>query len=279
MSKNQKVSTADSEKKQQQNIDYSAMWKVTRGKRLLILASVILSTLAAIVSFVPYISIYKVVELLILNYPNLSAQVTSEMVMYGWFAFAGVAGNVVLYLLALVASHLAAFGTLYKLKLEFATHLSRVPLGFHVITGSGKLRKVMDENIEKIEGFIAHQIPDLAASIVAPIVAIVILFAFDWRFGAVSMVAILVSFALQFSLFFKSGAREMMEKYETQMEDMNNGAVEFIRGISVIKAFNQTADSFKSIKNLIHESTEETMKYTMSWRSPMSAFMALIMNL
>jgi ATP-binding cassette subfamily B protein len=121
----------------------------------------------------------------------------------GWIALGGVLGHVLLYFAALMCSHLAAFGTLYELKVNFASHIARLPLGFYLNHGSGKLRKIMDENIEKIEGFIAHQLPDIVASFVAPLVMLVILLAVDWRFGLAALAGIVLAFILKSSYAMK----------------------------------------------------------------------------
>ena len=273
------METSTESKKDSSNVNFMTLLSFTKGKRHFVVLSVILSSLAAIVSFVPYYSIYKIIEILLRSYSSLVDLQADILIQYGWLAFFGVFANVVLYFLALICSHLAAFGTLYKLKLNFATHLAKVPLGYHVIMGSGKLRKIMDENIEKIEGFIAHQLPDIVAAIVAPIVAIAMLFIVDWRYGALSIVGILLSFGLQAAMFGQEGAKGMMELYQKYMEDMNNGAVEYVRGISVIKAFNQTIHSFRSLKEIIQKATTATMDYTLKWKTPMSIFLTLINNL
>ena len=261
------------------NVSVLTLLKFTKGKTHFVILSVILSSLAAIASFVPYYSIYKIIEALLVSYPDVLNVDASLLISYGWYAFYGVLANMILYFFALICSHLAAFGTLYKLKLNFATHLARVPLGFHIIIGSGKLRKIMDENIEKIEGFIAHQLPDIAAAIVAPIVTMVMLFAVDWRYGALCVLGIIISLVLQVSMYGKEGASAMMAMYQEYMEAMNNGAVEYVRGISVIKAFNQTIHSFRSLKEIIERATKATMDYTLKWKTPMSIFLSLINNL
>ena len=269
----------NSEKQPTTNVNLGTLLKFTKGKMHYVILSVILSTLAAVASFIPYYSIYKIIETLLKSYPNLNSIHTTELIRYGWLAFGGVAANVILYFLALICSHLAAFGTLYKLKLNFATHLALVPLGYHVIMGSGKLRKIMEDNIEKIEGFIAHQLPDIVAAIVAPIIALIMLFAVDWRYGILCLIGIITAFIIQASLYGKEGMKGMLQEYQNYMESMNNGAVEYVRGISVIKAFNQTIHSFKSLKEIIQLATGATMKYTLQWKTPMSLFMALIYNL
>ncbi len=187
--------------------------------------------------------------------------------------------NVILYVSALMCSHIAAFGTLYELKINFASHLAKVPLGFHIMIGSGKLRKITDENIEKIEQFIAHQLPDIVAAFVAPVVMIILLLSVDWRFGLAAILGMAIAFAMQVLLYGKDGAKEMMAKYQTSLENMNNASVEYIRGISVVKAYKQTVYSFQSLYKTIKEYTDMVIPYTLSWENPMSMYTTLINNI
>lgn len=214
----------------------------------LVIISGILSALAAVCSFIPYLSIYFVIRELILVFPDMPAADMPAILMCGWFALAGIAGNVVLYFCALMCSHLAAFGTLYELKLNFADYITAIPLGYHLTIGSGRMRKIMDENIESIEKFIAHQFPDFVASLVAPLILVIILLAVDWRYGVASLLGIVLAFAIQFS-GFNGAAKEKMHRFQSAQEDMNNASVEYVRGMPEIKAFNQTADSFKRLSS------------------------------
>jgi len=134
--------------------------------------------------------------------------------------------NILLYFGALMCSHLAAFGTLYEIKINFASYLSKVPLDFKVLVGSGNLLKIMDENIEKIEGFIAHQLPDIVAAFVAPVVM-----ALRWtrRFGLTEIVGIVVAYAIQMKANGNEGTKEKVSQYQTALEYMNNTSVEYIR--------------------------------------------------
>ena len=255
------------------------LMELAATKKPLIIASVTLSALAAIASFIPHIAIYLVVREIMGVYPDFGSLDMQRMGGFGWLAFGGILLNILLYFAALMCSHLAAFGTLYELKVNFASHLARVPLGFHVLAGSGKLRKIMDENIEKVEGFIAHQLPDIVASFVAPVLMFVLLFAIDWRFGLAAAVGIAVAFVIQMKAYGNDGARTMMQKYMNSMEDMNNAAVEYIRGITVVKAFKQTVYSFRRMHTAIREYTKMVIPYTLSWENYMSAFTTIINNI
>ena len=245
----------------------------------LVIGSVILSSLASVASFLPYMAIYFAISTALNAWPNPDAHAIAALIRYGWLAFGGVVTNILFYFGALACSHLAAFGTLYQLKINFAKHLARVPLGFHAIIGSGKLRKIMDVNIEKVEGFIAHQLPDIVAAFVAPVVMIVILMVVDWRFGLAALVGVLIALGMQMALYGNENARSMMAKYQTSLEEMNNASVEYIRGISVVKAFNQTVYSFRRLHETIKAYTAMVIPYTLSWENSFSAFTTLINNI
>ena len=248
-------------------------------KKPLVIASVIFSSLAAIASFVPYIAIYFVIREILVVWPDFTNLNTSELMGYAYMALGGMALHVLLYMAALMCSHIAAFGTLYELKINFASHLAKVPLGFHIMIGSGKLRKITDENIEKIEQFIAHQLPDIVAAFVAPVVMIILLLVVDWRFGLAAILGIVIAFAMQMLFYGKDGSKEMMAKYQTSLENMNNASVEYIRGISVVKAYKQTVYSFQSLHKTIKEYTDMVIPYTLSWENPMSMYTTLINNI
>lgn len=243
-----------------------------------VIASLILSSLASVASFIPYIAIYRIVSAVLGALPDMAALDSAYVIRCGWIAFAGVMSNMVLYFTALGCSHIAAFGTLYQLKVDFASHLARVPLGFHVMVGSGKLRKIMDENIEKVEEFIAHQLPDIVAAFVAPVVMIAILLAVDWRLGLAAMVGVVLAFFIQLSVYGNDGAKKMMAQYQATLENMNNASVEYIRGIAVVKAFKQTVYSFRRLHETIKAYTSMVIPYTLSWENSMSAFTTLVNN-
>ena len=247
-------------------------------KGVIILAAV-LSSLAAIASFIPYIGVYFMIRSIIGGFPDLGRLDMGRVMSYGWMALTGILANILLYFLAIFSSHMAAFGTLYDLKVLFADHITKIPLGYHLTIGSGRLRKIMDENIESVEGFIAHQFPDFVASVTAPIVMVILLLAVDWRFGLASLVGILLAFAVEFIGFGSGAMKENMAKYQKASEEMNNASVEYVRGMSVVKAFNQTASSFNKLQEAISGYTEWVLKFSLGWQNCMPAFTTIINNI
>ena len=253
--------------------------ELASNKKGLIFLSAILSSLASIASFIPYIAVYFIIRSILQVYPNLDNLAVDEVMGYGWLALGGIITNILLYFLAIFCSHLAAFGTLYELKIKFAEHITKIPLGYHLTIGSGRLRKIMDENIESVEGFIAHQFPDFVASVTAPIIMVILLFAVDWRFGIASLVGIILAFVVQFMGYGSGAMKENMGKYQIALEDMNNASVEYVRGMPVVKAFNQTANSFEQLKHAISQYTEWVLKFSLGWQNCMPAFTTIINNI
>ncbi|WP_368255613.1 ABC transporter ATP-binding protein [Blautia wexlerae] len=253
--------------------------ELASDRKGLIFLSALLSSLAAIASFIPYIAVYFMIREILNVFPDLVQLDMGRIMNYGWLALAGIVANILLYFLAIFSSHIAAFGTLYDLKVLFADHITKIPLGYHLTIGSGRLRKIMDENIESVEGFIAHQFPDFVASITAPIVMVIILFVVDWRFGLASLAGIILAFIAEFIGFGSGAMKENMGKYQKASEEMNNASVEYVRGMSVVKAFNQTASSFKKLREAISGYTEWVLKFSLGWQNCMPAFTTIINNI
>lgn len=253
--------------------------ELASDRKGLIFLAALLSSLAAIASFIPYIAVYFMIREILNVFPDLVQLDMGRIMNYGWLALAGIVANILLYFLAIFSSHIAAFGTLYDLKVLFADHITKIPLGYHLTIGSGRLRKIMDENIESVEGFIAHQFPDFVASITAPIVMVIILFVVDWRFGLASLAGIILAFIAEFIGFGSGAMKENMGKYQKASEEMNNASVEYVRGMSVVKAFNQTASSFKKLQEAISGYTEWVLKFSLGWQNCMPAFTTIINNI
>ena len=253
--------------------------ELASDRKGLIFLSALLSSLAAIASFIPYIAVYFMIREILNVFPDLVQLDMGRIMNYGWLALAGIVANILLYFLAIFSSHIAAFGTLYDLKVLFADHITKIPLGYHLTIGSGRLRKIMDENIESVEGFIAHQFPDFVASITAPIVMVIILFVVDWRFGLASLAGIILAFIAEFIGFGSGAMKENMGEYQKASEEMNNASVEYVRGMSVVKAFNQTASSFKKLQEAISGYTEWVLKFSLGWQNCMPAFTTIINNI
>ena len=264
------------EKKQKSGIP--RLFELASAHEWLLAVSGIFAALASAASFVPYIAVYHVVEEVIFVYPAFTDLDVSRVTGYGLLAVAGIASDVICFLLSSICAHLAAFGTQYKLKTLYTKHLARIPLGYHLTLGTGRLRKVIDQDIEKMEQFLAHTYPDMAASFTAPVVLLVLLFVFDWRFGLAALVAVILAFAIQMMTIGAAGP-EVMTMLQKSEADMTEASVEYVRGMPVLKAFGQTAHSFRQLCDAIRAYAKITLTYTLKWENYLSAFTAIINNI
>lgn len=264
-------------KKEKKKDGIGRLIEISMTKKGLMLLSICLAVLSALASFIPYLAIYQVIRDIVEVYPELEMLDADRVLSLGVGALAGVFANVMLYLLALVCSHMAAYGTIYQLKMNFISHLAKVPLGFHILTGSGKLRKIMDNNIESLEGFIAHDLPNTVSAVVAPIVMLALVFGIEWRLGSMVLLGIIVSFGLQGATQGGEKTKRLISQYEEALEDMAQASVEYVRGISVVKAFGQTSSSFKRLSDAIQKYMDAVIPYSLSQEN-MSASLQTALN-
>lgn len=237
----------------------------------------ILSALATIASFLPYLAIYFIIQEIVDAYPDFDALDVPKVLGFGGLALGGVLLNVLLYTASAALSHIAAYGTLYQCKINYVSHITKLPLGYHLKMGSGRLRKIMDDNIESLEGFIAHDLPNMISAFVAPVVMLVLVFAVDWRFGLAAFAGIIFSFLIYGVTSGGDKTKKLMEDYQTSLEDMSNASVEYIRGIAVVKAFRQTAFSFKRLYDSIKNYTKTVIPYSLS-QELMTAALSAALN-
>ena len=247
-------------------------------RKPLVFASMALAVLSAAASFVPYVAIYFMIRDAVEVYPNLAAVDVSAMTGYAGLAVAGIVVDVGCYLAALLCSHAAAFDAQYCTKLDIAAHLGRIPLGHVARLGTGRISKVMDESVGGIEQFIGHSIPDLAATAAAPVVLVALLFVFDWRFGVATLAAVAVACVVQFSGYADKRVMASMGRYQEVKEQMGNAAVEYVRGMRVVKAFGQTARSFRRLADAIKDYTGLSLDVTLFFRNSMPGFTAVLNN-
>jgi ATP-binding cassette subfamily B protein len=252
------------------------LWELAAAKKALVISSCVLSVISVVVSFTPFIAVYYIIRELVTHYAGPGSLNRAWLLQLGWIAGGGAAGAVFLNFAALMCSHFAAFSTLYALKLDFTRHIASLPLGFHTQNSSGKLRKIVDENIEKLENFIAHQLPDLAGSFAMPVVTLIVLFLFDWRLGLASFVPVLLTYLIQAIAFGGGASKTFMKQYQDTLESMNNTAVEYVRGIAVVKAFGQTIYSFRKFYETIKAYGKYCLDYTINFEIFMELFIVII---
>ncbi len=247
-------------------------------RKPLVVLSMLLSALSSAASFVPYVAIYLMIRDVVAVYPDLAGVGVSTLMSYAALAVVGIVADIGCYLAALLCSHAAAFDTQYRTKLEIARHLGRIPLGHVARLGTGRISKVMDEGVAGIEQFIGHSIPDLAATATAPVVLLALLFVFDWRFGVATIAAVVVACVVQFAGYANPKIMSSMRRYQEVKEQMGNAAVEYVRGMRVVKTFGQTASSFKRLADAIEDYTGLSLDVTMFFKNSMPGFTAVLNN-
>jgi ATP-binding cassette subfamily B protein len=239
-----------------------------RHKNLTILGC-ILSGISAVLAMAPYICIWFVARGIFVSMPDLSG--AYHLVKYGWAALAIVLLSILFYFAALMCTHLAAFRTATNMRMAAAKHLVDVPMGFFNTAQSGKLRKLIDDNAAMTETLLAHQLPDLAGVIVTPVAAIVLLFVFDWRMGLLCLLPMVISVFLLTLMMGGKNAR-FFSRYQKAIEDLSSEATEYVRGIPVVKVFQQTVFSFKAFYTTIMGYRDMASDYALSCRKPMTGF-------
>ena len=236
-------------------------------------ASWVLSAISALVALMPFVYIWKILRDVLKTAPDYAQAV--NIPHYGWMAVGFAVMSYLIYIAALMCSHLSAFRVATNLRLAVSEHLAVLPLGFAETFGSGKLRKIIHESTGAAETYLAHQLPDQYNAIATPVGLLVLLLAFDWRLGLLSLAPVVLAFLIMTTMTGKRMA-EKMRQYGNALEAMSNEAVEYVRGIPVVKTFGQSVFSFKKFKATIDEYEKWVIAYTKELRMPMMLYTAAI---
>ena len=253
--------------------DLSRLMGYAGNYRYFTYASWVLSAASALVALVPFVYIWKILRDVLNAAPNYAQAV--NIPHYGWMAVLFAVLSYLIYIAALMCSHLSAFRVATNLRLAVSEHLAVLPLGFAETFGSGKLRKIIHESTGAAETYLAHQLPDQYNAIATPVGLLVLLLAFDWRLGLLSLAPVVLAFLIMATMTGKRMA-EKMRQYGNALEAMSNEAVEYVRGIPVVKTFGQSVFSFKKFKATIDEYEKWVIAYTKELRMPMMLYTAAI---
>ena len=253
--------------------DLSRLMGYAGNYRYFTYASWVLSAVSALVALVPFVYIWKILRDVLNAAPDYAQAV--NIPHYGWMAVLFAVLAYLIYIAALMCSHLSAFRVATNLRLEVSEHLATLPLGFTETFGSGKLRKIIHESTGAAETFLAHQLPDKYNAMATPIGLLVLLLVFDWRLGLLSLVPVALGFVIMSAMTGRRMA-DKMRQYGNALESMSNEAVEYVRGIPVVKTFGQSVFSFKKFKATIDEYEKWVIAYTKELRIPMMLYTAAI---
>lgn len=244
----------------------SRLMEYAGSHRFLTYGSWILSAVSALIALVPFWYIWRIIKEVLEAYPDFGN--AQNLPHYGWMAVLFAVLSMIIYVGALMCSHIAAFRVASNLRSITMHHIAKLPLGFSESFGSGKLRKIVNESSAATETFLAHQLPDKAGAIATPCGLLVLLLVFDWRLGLLSLVPVALGFLIMMSMTGKKMEQKMKE-YQNALDVMSNEAVEYVRGVPVVKTFGQTVFSFKKFKASIDNYGKWVIAYTKDLRAPM----------
>lgn len=243
------------------------------GHKNLTLLGCILSALSAILGLIPYVCVWLAARKVLETWPGLGG--TSDLARWGWTAVWTAIGSIALYFAALMSTHIAAFRTARNIRRTAMAHVLKLPLGFFTGNQSGRLRKLIDDNAGLTEDLLAHKLPDLAGAIVTPIAAILMLFLFDWKMGLLCLLTMVLAL-LSMCLMMGGKNAGFFHRYQKEIERMSGEAVEYVRGIPVVKMFQQTVYSFKAFYAAIRDYSDLASQYAMSCRIGQTCFLTFI---
>lgn len=241
--------------------------------RILTYLSWILSVISALVALVPFWYIWRIVRDVLAVAPDFAH--AEHIARYGWFAVLFAVISVVVYIAALMCSHLSAFRVASNIRKTLMRHITSLPLGVTEAYGSGKLRRIVNTSSAATENYLAHRLPDKAGAIATPFGLLVLLFAFDWRLGLLSLIPVALGFLIMMKMT-GTGMERKMREYQNALSAMSNEAVEYVRGIPVVKTFGQTIFSFKRFKAAIDNYEKWVIAYTKELRLPMMFYTTAI---
>ncbi|MDE6760491.1 MAG: ABC transporter ATP-binding protein/permease [Lachnospiraceae bacterium] len=257
--------------KKQSNL--SRLMTYAGGHRILTYLSWILSVMSALLALVPFWYIWRIIHDILEVSPDFAQ--AGDVTRYGWSAVLFAVISIVVYIAALMCSHISAFRVAANIRKELMRHITALPLGVTEKYGSGKLRRIVNNSSTATETYLAHRLPDKAGAIATPIGLLFLLLAFDWRLGLLSLVPVCLGFLIMMKMTGKD-MEQRMEQYQNALSDMSNEAVEYVRGIPVVKTFGQTIFSFKRFKDAIDNYEKWVIAYTKGLRLPMMLYTTAI---
>ena len=248
---------------------YMGKFKITMA------LSMIMAAFSAVVNLSAFVCVYHVAKEIVQSWGDFSTLNQAYLTELGWQAVFRISMAFGTYGMALLFSHITAFNIVARIRISLIEHIGQLPLGYHSINPSGKLRKIIEKNTDNLETLISHHIPDFVQSAVLPIAFLVFMFLYDWRLSVVCLIPSLIGFVLLASML-KGESEGFVQQVQTAGEDIGNAATEYVRGISIVKTFGQTASSFQRYKAAVKEYAVFMTKYSFSMENAFSAYNTII---
>ena len=251
----------------------SRLFEYAGNFKYLTVMSWILSVISAWIALVPFYFIWKIIREVLAVAPDFGQ--AQNLSAYGWSAVGFAILSMAVYVGALMCSHIVAFRVQANMRSQMMHHIVTLPMGFMDKEGSGKIRKIVNESSAATETYLAHQLPDQAGALATPVGLLVLLLAFDWRLGLLSLVPVVLAFLIMGAMTGKR-MQQKMEEYQNALDEMSSEAVEYVRGIPVVKTFGQSVFSFKRFQASIKKYEKWTIAYTEELRLPMVGYTTVI---
>lgn len=258
--------------KQKKRNSFAVLMDYAGSHKYLSYAAVVLAVISSWLALIPFCDIWLIIREILEVRPNFSEAV--NIGRYGWQAVGFALLSMVFYIGSLMCSHKAAFRVQSNMRISMMEHIMKLPLGYVGAEGTGKIRRVVTESSAATETFLAHNLPDKAVSFATPVGLLALMLIFDWRLGLICLIPAGIAFVLMFTLMMGPKMKEDMKQYQNALETMSAEAVEYVRGVPVVKTFGQTVFSFKRFRNAIDEYEKWTLGYTKNMMAPMTAFTA-----
>ena len=259
--------------KEKKESSMNRLFEYAGSFRYLTIGSWVLSVISAWMALVPFYFIWRIIKKVLETAPDFEN--SGSIVTYGWLAVAAAIASMLIYVIGLMCSHIAAFRVQANMRSQMMRHILTLPMGVMDQAGTGRIRKIVNESSAATETYLAHQLPDMAGAYATPVGLLVLLLAFDWRLGLLSLIPVVIAFAVM-GMMTGERMKNKMKEYENALEDMSNEAVEYIRGVPVVKTFGQTVFSFRKFKESIDRYEKWTIAYTLELRTPMMLYTTAI---
>lgn len=257
----------------EKNSSLHRLFEYAGNYKYLTIASWVFSVISAWIALIPFYYIWRIIKEVLNKTPDFNK--VENLSNYGWCAVGFAILSMLIYICGLMCSHIAAFRVQANMRSESMRHILTLPMGCIDAVGSGKIRKIVNESSAATETYLAHQLPDRSGAIATPIGLLVLLLSFDWRLGLLCLVPVIIAFCVMGSMTGKK-MKDKMEQYQNSLEEMSNEAVEYVRGIPVVKTFGQSVSCFKRFKQAIDNYEKWVIAYTLEMRVPMILYTTII---
>jgi ATP-binding cassette subfamily B protein IrtA len=259
--------------------EMSGLLTIAGEKRGLLIVASLFSILSSLLQLAPFVAVYKIVEELLTHAQNTAAIDKQTVVFWGVFALITLIAALIALYIGGMCSHIAAFNILYELRVRLVDYVARVPMGYHTKTATGELKKIIEVNVEKIEKFIAHQLPDLVSAIMIPLLIVGYLCWLDWRLTLVLLIPMGVGYWLQARLFGSASGQQAYRDFQYAIEEMNATGIEYIRGMPAVKIFGIKAESFLTFKQAVTNYRDLSLRITDLCKTSYSIFFVVVSSL